>query len=837
MTRDSYRVHDDRGISIDADVYAALLRTSAPFPRLPEDAPSDLKKLTIDLDDPKRIYAVHRASRRHNFQILVERSVGFLQLQPFSHHNTLMRCRYTHQIRYGCQSRSCTTTTCFSSRRRLAAGAPVRRYNATSARTLAIYMASQDNPEQGLCHHPRSPQSISEITKATNSKRTLEELQIYKQDTQKQGESKARINSSECVSTEGNNTTAKQVRCKPSVDDTSRRRVTLDLSVLEEPTNTDPRSLVQNVFGSVAFKMLEWLTPRNIDALIRAQERDSKGDSLSEVQETVPEQEKALGHSSDNNSQLPASSVTSETASDISDKENRIVDKKASPNKRSEPLGLPATIPNAQLLHAREPKFPAGSDGHPNSVSKLLTRNEPLDSQHLKGILTKSPKQSDITTDVTPQSRQYMSPIQRRLSRQSSSTNSRVMIKDAPESAIPEVKSRPAKVISPSSEYEETKDQDEIARVVKSSEHVRHGGIPHQEVNHEDLLELQPPLLPQSLAYLSIEIVEYLCDLMQKERISEKHPLHPMTVGEDLKRTREISTGLSHAQTPRTSKRAWKAFIEQSFFHVFSTPESLLRSFRDEEKRPFDTQTIWYLMLRVTRVSPSIIFDCLWRMAGALFQPPEKLKSTHEWAKDFQRGPHGSSRPMTNHDAAEAINLCFHALIAAAPLASSKQELASMSRIRSYGLVMRGSEAASQEHINLCLQYEDAFTYDLAMRLARRVFAAIPTRRRFTELLELQKDVRDDEKPEPDVLETIIKSLDLGTEPVLKFSDAERDLHEKRAPTLILDWARTVMLQEWQGAAEVPSDGPFGGALATMNAICKSRFVVCNIDTTSNYSR
>jgi hypothetical protein len=30
------------------------------------------------------------------------------------------------------------------------------------------------------------------------------------------------------------------------------------------------------------------------------------------------------------------------------------------------------------------------------------------------------------------------------------------------------------------------------------------------------------------------------------------------------------------------------------------------------------------------------------------------------------------------------------------------------------------------------------------------------------------------------------------------------------------------MLQDWEGAAQVPSDGPFGGALATMAAICKS---------------
>ena len=74
MTRDTQGLHDDRDLDNDADVYGALW-TAAPFPRLPFDAPPELKNLTIDVDDPKRLYAIHRASRRHNFNTLVERSV------------------------------------------------------------------------------------------------------------------------------------------------------------------------------------------------------------------------------------------------------------------------------------------------------------------------------------------------------------------------------------------------------------------------------------------------------------------------------------------------------------------------------------------------------------------------------------------------------------------------------------------------------------------------------------------------------------------------------------------------------------------------------------------
>lgn len=74
MTRDTQGLHDDRDPENDADVYGALWM-AAPFPRLPIDAPNELKNLTIDIDDPKRVYAIHHASRRHNFNILVERSI------------------------------------------------------------------------------------------------------------------------------------------------------------------------------------------------------------------------------------------------------------------------------------------------------------------------------------------------------------------------------------------------------------------------------------------------------------------------------------------------------------------------------------------------------------------------------------------------------------------------------------------------------------------------------------------------------------------------------------------------------------------------------------------
>lgn len=57
---------------VDLDLLAGLWE-EARFARLPWDAPSELKELVEDIDNPKRVYAVHKASRRHNFQLLVQK--------------------------------------------------------------------------------------------------------------------------------------------------------------------------------------------------------------------------------------------------------------------------------------------------------------------------------------------------------------------------------------------------------------------------------------------------------------------------------------------------------------------------------------------------------------------------------------------------------------------------------------------------------------------------------------------------------------------------------------------------------------------------------------------
>lgn len=54
------------------DLEAGLWQ-EAPFPRLPDDAPPELQDHLQDVENPRRVWAIYRASRRHDFQLLVER--------------------------------------------------------------------------------------------------------------------------------------------------------------------------------------------------------------------------------------------------------------------------------------------------------------------------------------------------------------------------------------------------------------------------------------------------------------------------------------------------------------------------------------------------------------------------------------------------------------------------------------------------------------------------------------------------------------------------------------------------------------------------------------------
>lgn len=57
---------------IENDLLPGLWQ-EAVFSQLPDDAPPEIRAYVRDIENPRRVYAIHRATRRHDFQNLVDR--------------------------------------------------------------------------------------------------------------------------------------------------------------------------------------------------------------------------------------------------------------------------------------------------------------------------------------------------------------------------------------------------------------------------------------------------------------------------------------------------------------------------------------------------------------------------------------------------------------------------------------------------------------------------------------------------------------------------------------------------------------------------------------------
>ena len=81
----SHAAVTSQGATKDTTILTALWFLQSPsFPRLPSDAPVELIKDTVTVEDPERVYSIYRASRRHHFQLLVERYVDPLVFQSIA---------------------------------------------------------------------------------------------------------------------------------------------------------------------------------------------------------------------------------------------------------------------------------------------------------------------------------------------------------------------------------------------------------------------------------------------------------------------------------------------------------------------------------------------------------------------------------------------------------------------------------------------------------------------------------------------------------------------------------------------------------------------------------
>ncbi|KAH7040364.1 uncharacterized protein B0I36DRAFT_379350 [Microdochium trichocladiopsis] len=774
----------------------AALWEEVPFPRLPPDAPRELRELLVNIENPRKVYTIHRASRRHHLHVLVE--------------------KFILQLRYGCGYAACPTSSCFSCRRRLSGKAPIRRYSPASARTLAVYLASQDNPELYLCpylspvtepsdaakpllfaprHRSRGPDSLARPGKHTmhaknptalgepstrGSPRTPTETARHSHESEDTDTDEEQLEQPN-----GRAVVPRRRSLNESVPQMGERTPTTGVRLAETYTSKDYRSFAANMFGTVAFKMIEWLTPTTFDSLAQRSSDVSRKTVASPARGT-PDENNAESIMVPQKTTLASNKPNNESS-------GRVTNSEAKP-----PTTASRRSSNARIrTHANgKPHTRLDSvDGSLPYETKITSPTRPQAPELHRKSLVRSPSAISRGSATIPAEEAYEA---------QSDEESELGTNDTKTVIIGSGST--GKSSSTSSELLDTPDETSMSGL---------------SVDHEGLPELDS-FLPQTLSHITPQAVDFLCDVLQTDSTGEKHLLEPATIhigdisrpsGRKSLRRRQRSCASPYPQDLRLE---WKLFIEQAIFSTLSEPRALLSSFTTAEGL-IDSQSLWYCMLRLTRAAPSLVFDSLWHALACVFRTP------HPAISSLTAGEVAAAETFSNQEAGQLMAICFHALVAAAPLVSDYRQLADMSRIRSHGMTLAGGAMLAQQSTSLCLQYEDVFTDDLALRLARRLLAAIPARRLFDfRSVSGAENLASCDMPK-DVFDVVLAHIENSSAPLLEFSKNERILHEKRVPILLLDWARAVMLQDWNGEAEVDGDGPFGGALALIEAMYRKR--------------
>lgn len=799
---DAGHAKSHHGHDAETDLLAGLWET-APFARLPSDAPPELKDLVENIENPKRVYAIHRASRRHGFQQLVE--------------------KFIVQLRDGCGSSHCTTPTCFSFRKRSVGRIPIRRYNVTSARVLAVYMASQENPDTALCPALRTPR----LPPAA-----IDSLIFYrKSGLQSADDRSCPAGRGHPATTAERSVKSRPVRVKAEVHvrptplgsegDGSRPKTTCSqegpkFDVTERHTGKDYRSFAANVFGTVAFKMLEWLTPNALEDM---------HETACDLQKDAPCEDEAAPPRP-RRKRTSSSSAHRRTASKLKSQE------RTSAARQGDACVAAGTH---EVREVSGPLF----DAQPTSTEFMPGNIRRNSNARVRTNSVTRPKRQ-LSMDTYPVDSLADDPVNGIRSPRISSVQADKSARSI--KSTPAGLSRPIAQISPADYFDEARsdrdaspqpnrdrpgsdedrrpDTGELAKM-RSGE-MRARRTPSEASTNitstgsvdTDSEITYDSFLPQAIPTLDLDLVDFLCDVLQNDGSCEQNLLQPTDVPRSLAGTSRCRRKLKRRSRsvkstyPPALRLEWKLFAEQSLFYTLSDPHSLIRSFTSKGQL-IDSQAMWYCMLRLTRAAPTLVYHCLWLSAACLFAPPRSVQSLRSpTARLFPK----EETSLSNRDAGCLVSICLHALIAAVPVVSEKSTITEMSRLRSQGLSLAGKGGQSPE---LCLQYDDAFDHDLATRLARRLLAALTARRYFDDMMD-QELVHDDSVDTSNTLDPLFGQLDALSESI------DESLHETRMSTLLLDWARAVMFQEWDGNPEVPGDGSFGGALALTEAICES---------------
>ncbi|CAG8152356.1 unnamed protein product [Penicillium nalgiovense] len=782
-------------------------RTDSYRSKLPPNAPDALAQNTIEVSDPSKVLPQYRDDRRRKFNGLVR--------------------RYKAQLLHGCDDPGCRTSTCASHRRRLSEG-PYRRYTELSARTLACYLASLDDPETGLCLNvPKPPpQLTAEDYHRISLRRTRTlEAQTAAANRSPKPDQYDEYHSAGDASRPSQNRSAVP-RVKGGGSSSQTRTGSSYIRALDhtaEQQLKDPKSFTQNLFDTISLRMVEWLPLcRATDTLEPKSEASAPGaanhPSTTEKHhchaDKVPDRDlkipggSTLVNQPSSQPRTPSSRTSGSQTSAVELKFQNQHVKRLSVSEVDHWRQGPRSSPDDKRKPEFNKKLPvASSDEFVRLPSPPALKHRP---QKHRGRI------GDV--DSVPLKEHRKNP--RRVSWDSQKLLDEISPINSKRSREPMPPLRP---LPPS--------------VTQS---------PSERKTKQAPVQNAPDTIPlaQTVTHLTPEIIDGLSQVMI--RSAEDADCWE----EELNR---IQCAGSFEQPDwrfaTMRQREVFPFVAQSAFFVFSSPSQILRSFSSESTdmtgAPFSRLDVSRLRLSLQRlftICPwDIALDSLWSSLDKLFVPPRGFTSSGRPSRRSSRsstmtGPaappvvprriseSASEDHLSDPDAAYIATIALFALVSFVPnidLGTWKAVV----RMRAAGSVASLSDMRRlpSKNAQQAIEMTDRFEHELGLRLISRLVRALTARLAYHEISKTRQ-VYSLDVPKQRRVSVLDRVVDYLSEHHVSHTAGSDEPAGSISPaSLIVEWLRTLFLREWDGNPEMARSSPAGGAIQILASMYKER--------------
>ncbi|KAJ6188336.1 hypothetical protein N7519_003244 [Penicillium mononematosum] len=753
-------------------------RTDSYRSKLPPNAPDALAQNTTEVSDPSKVLPQYRDDRRRKFNGLVR--------------------RYKAQLLHGCDDPGCRTSTCASHRRRLSEG-PYRRYTELSARTLACYLASLDDPETGLCLNvPKPP---PQLTAEDYHRISLRRTRTLEAQT---AAANSTMNTTQPATLPGLRKIDQLcLRVKEGGSSSQTRTGSSyirDLDHTAEQQLKDPKSFTQNLFDTISLRMVEWLPLRRApDTLEPKSEASAPGaaNHPSTAEKHHCHADKAPGR----DLKIPGGPTLV----------NQPGSQPRTPSSRTSGSQTPAVELKFQNQHVKRLSVSEVDHWRQSPRSSLDDKRKPEFNKKLPVATS-----DEFVSLPSPPALKHRP------------QKHRGRIGDVDSVPLKENRKNPRRVswdsqklldeISPINSKRGREPMPPLRPLPPSVTH-----SPSERKTKQAPVQNLPDTIPlaQTVTHLTPEIIDGLSQVM----IGSAEDADCWE--EELDR---IQCAGSFEQPDwrfaTMRQREVFPFVAQSAFFVFSSPSQILRSFSSESTditgAPFSRldpmelsgQALCSPRGFTSSGRPSRRSSRSSTMTGPAAPPVVPRRVSESASEDYLSDP----------DAAYIATIALFALVSFVP----KIDLGTWKavvRMRAAGSVASLSDMHKlpSKNAQQAIEVTDRFEHELGLRLINRLVRALTARLAYHEISKARQVYSLDvlKQRRVNVLDRVVDYL--SEHHISHAAGSDEPAGSISPASLIVEWLRTLFLREWDGNPEMARSSPAGGAIQILASMYKER--------------